>query len=112
MAYMAAEPRRGASPCPADDPLSAKTTRSSRTRRGLASRTNSAGRLPLRRDVNPAAIGGSLAETAETPHWLPAVAGVPPPTLIGGSLAEIAEILSKAPGGDQRFAPRGFAGRA
>ena len=45
---------------------------------------DSASRLPLRRDVNSAAIGVSLAE--------------------------IAEILSKAPGGDQRFAPRGFAG--
>jgi hypothetical protein len=30
-------------------------------------------RLPLRRDVNPAVIGVSLAETAETPRRLPAV---------------------------------------
>jgi hypothetical protein len=31
----AAEPHRGAPPCPADDPVSTKTTRSSRTRREL-----------------------------------------------------------------------------
>jgi hypothetical protein len=35
-----------------------------------------AGRLPLRRDVNPAVIGVSLAETAETPRRLEAVTKV------------------------------------
>src|SRR6266851_6135345 len=130
----ATEPHRGASPCPADDPLSTKTARSSRTRRGLgggagsrlrkarrvlawirirganqvsredgrrdglglalnahqslhviwllegvgflrkaAYEPDSAGRLPLRRDVNPAVIGVSLAETAETLPRLPTV---------------------------------------
>jgi hypothetical protein len=36
-------------------------------------------RLPLRRDVNPAVIGVSLAETAETPRSPPAVANVSVP---------------------------------
>jgi len=49
-----------------------------------AGEPDSATRLPLSREVNSAVIGESLAE--------------------------IAEILSKAPGGDQRFAPQGFAG--
>jgi hypothetical protein len=49
-----------------------------------AGEPDSASRLPLRRDVNSAAIGVSLAE--------------------------IAEIPSKAPGGNQRFALQGFAG--
>jgi hypothetical protein len=39
-----------------------------------AGEPDSAGRLSLRRDVNPAVIGVSLAETAETPRRLPAVA--------------------------------------
>jgi hypothetical protein len=38
-----------------------------------------AGRLPLRRDVNPAVIGVSLAETAETPRRLAAVTNVSAP---------------------------------
>jgi hypothetical protein len=41
-----------------------------------AGEPDSAGRLPLRRVVNPAAIGVSLAETAETPRGLAAVANV------------------------------------
>jgi hypothetical protein len=125
----AAEPHRGASPCPADDPLPAKTARSSRTRRalggGAGSRlrkvcrvlawirirdANQVSREDVRRDVNPAVIGVSLAETAETPRGLPAVANVSAPVLIGVTLAEIAEIPSPARSGDQRFAHQGFAG--
>jgi hypothetical protein len=64
-----------------------------------AGEPDSAGRLPQRRDVNPAVIGVSLAETAETPRGLPTV-----PVLIGVALAEIAGIPSPARGGDQRFA--------
>jgi hypothetical protein len=64
----------------------------------------SAGRLRLRRDVNPTVIGVSLAETAETPRRLPVVANVSPPVLIGVALAEIAGIPSPARSGDQRFA--------
>jgi hypothetical protein len=45
-------------------------------RRKAAYEPDSADRLPLRRDVNPAVIGVSLAETAETPLRLPAVASV------------------------------------
>jgi hypothetical protein len=58
----------------------------------------------LRRDINPAVIGVSLAETAETPRRLPMMANVSPPVPIGVSLAEIAGIPSPARGGDQRFA--------
>jgi hypothetical protein len=67
-----------------------------------AGEPDSAGRLRLRRDVNLAVIGASLAETAETaetPRGLPAVAGVSFPALIGVSLAETAEIHSQAPSG-------------
>src|SRR5260370_16372129 len=45
--------------------------------RKAAYEPDSAGRLPLRRDANPAVIGVSLAETAETPRALPPVANVP-----------------------------------
>ena len=62
--------------------------------RKAAYEPDSAGRLPLRRDVNPAVIGVSLAETAETPRRLPAGANVSPPVLIGVALAEIAGIPS------------------
>jgi hypothetical protein len=41
-----------------------------------AGEPDSAGRLPLCRDVNPAVIGVSLAETAETPRRLEAVTNV------------------------------------
>jgi hypothetical protein len=78
--------------------------------RKAAYEPESAGRLRLRRDVNPAVIGISLAETAETPRRLPVVASVLPPVLIGAALAEIAEIHSQAPSGDQGFAHQGFAG--
>jgi hypothetical protein len=57
---------------------------------------DSAGRLPLRRDVNLAVIGVSLAETAETPLQ---VCGGEIFGLIGASLAGIAEIHSQAPSG-------------
>jgi hypothetical protein len=78
--------------------------------RKAAYEPDSAGRLRLRRDVNPAVIGVSLAETAETPRRLAAVANVSAPVLIGVTLAEIAEIPSPAPSGDQCFAHQGFAG--
>jgi hypothetical protein len=65
-----------------------------------AGEPDSAGRLPLRRDVNLAVIGVSLAETAETPRGLPAVAGVSFPTLIGISLAETAETPLQVCGGE------------
>ena len=71
---------------------------------------DSAGRLRLRRDVNPAVIGVSLAETAETPRRLAAASNVSAPVPIGVTLAEIAEIPSPARSGDQRFAHQGFAG--
>src|SRR5580704_12324994 len=68
-----------------------------------AGEPDSAGRLPLRRDVNRAVIGVSLAETAETaetPRGLPAGAGVSFPTLIGISLAETAETPLQVCGGE------------
>ena len=64
-----------------------------------AGEPDSAGRLRLRRDVNPAAIGVSLAQTAETPRRLPAVANVSAPVLMGVALAEIAGIPSQVPSG-------------
>jgi hypothetical protein len=47
--------------------------------RKVAYERDGAGRLPLRGDVNSAVIGVSLAETAETPRRLPAVANVSAP---------------------------------
>jgi hypothetical protein len=78
--------------------------------RKAANEPDSAGRLRLRRDVNPAVIGVSLAETAETPCRLAAVANVSASVLIGVTLAEIAEIPSPARSGDQRFVHQDFAG--
>jgi hypothetical protein len=62
-----------------------------------AGEPDSVGRLPLRRDVNPAVIGVSLAETAETPSR--ACGGDQIFDQIGVSLAGIAEIHSQAPNG-------------
>jgi len=72
--------------------------------RKAAYEPDSVDRLRLRRDINPAVIGVSLAETAETPRRLPMMANVSPPVPIGVSLAEIAGIPSAARSGDQRFA--------
>ncbi len=47
--------------------------------RKAAYEPDSAGRVRLRRDVNPAVIGISLAETAETPRRLAAVTNVSAP---------------------------------
>jgi hypothetical protein len=64
-----------------------------------AGEPDSAGRLPLRRDVNLAAIGESLAETAETAETPLQVCGGEIFGLTGASLAGIAEIHSQAPSG-------------
>ena len=62
------------------------------------------GRPPLRRDIRPAPIGVTLAETAGTAETPPAQ---PSPTsaLIGRSLAEIAEIHRPRPPPTGRLRP-------